>query len=143
MARIGNKGFYTDIDGLQATLDSLQQYEQNVQNGIKDVVKKSAQAIESDAERIVARDTGATQQSIEIRYFGDGLGASIGPRLPNGYKAHWIEFGTNQRMTKGRGRKRKVRRSTGQMPALPFMSPAFEGNKDDYVSDLTKVLSDV
>ena len=58
------------------------------------------------------------------------LGAvSIGPRRGKykGYAAHFIEYGTRTRETKGRGKKRIVRKANrGLMTPKPFMKPAYE-----------------
>jgi HK97 gp10 family phage protein len=136
MARIvKNKGFYTNIEGLQQTLDAFEQYTDDVKNEIKVVVQETSENIQTDAKTEVAKKTGLTSQSIAIKYFSNGMGSTIGPRLPKGYKAHWIEYGTGNRVQK------KTGRPTGRMPEMPFMIKSFEANRADYISKLEKALS--
>lgn len=54
---------------------------------------------------------------------------TIGPRRGRykGYAAHLVEYGTRKRQTKGRGKKRIIRKANrGTMPRKPFMKPAFD-----------------
>lgn len=140
MARmVRNSGFFTGIEGLDETLKKLEHIKDEVNNDIKDVVRKSAGAIESDAKSDVAKRSGQTERSIKAKFYAGDTLAIIGPRRNDGgWKAHWIEYGTGERRTKGRRGKRV--RYTGKMPAMPFMSKAFEQNKSEYVNNLEKAV---
>lgn len=136
---MARKGFFTGITGLDATLRTLEHIKDQVNNDIREVVKKSAGNIESDAKTAVAKKSGQTKQSIKTNFYAGDTLAIIGPRIKDGgWKAYWIEFGTEERQTKGR-RGKRVRR-TGRMPEMPFMSKAFEQNKSDYVNNLSKAV---
>jgi HK97 gp10 family phage protein len=119
-----------------------------VNDDIREVVRDSAGAIESDAKTEVAHKTGETERSIKTKFYAGDTLAIIGPRRRDGgWKAHWIEYGTGERMTTKKGKLWGGRRyksgpiaKTGHMPKMPFMSPAFEHNKGQYVSNLSKAV---
>ncbi|WP_134705095.1 HK97-gp10 family putative phage morphogenesis protein [Ammoniphilus sp. YIM 78166] len=147
---IRNRGFFsTEVRGLEAALAEFERYSSDVQTNVKDVVADSASKISTNAKSKVAVDQGETKNSIKPIVFNEGYSATIGPRLPKGWKAHWIEFGTNPRYTKKKGKmwngirytKGKIA-YTGEMPAMPFLSPAFEEEKPGYISDLRKAMRD-
>ncbi len=60
----------------------------------------------------------------------------VGPRLNRGgYKGHWIEYGTRERKTKGRGTVRGYKDAgRGIVRPHPFMGPAFEMTRDEVLS---------
>jgi hypothetical protein len=58
---------------------------------------------------------------------------TVGPRRGRykGYAAHLIEYGTRPRMTKGKGKIRKVKNAyRGTTPKKPFMEPAFNATRN-------------
>jgi len=67
----------------------------------------------------------------EVRAF---VGANYRPGT-DGYAphAHLVEFGTGERQ-------HKSGKSVGQMPAQPFMRPAFDGGKDTFISRFSTAL---
>ena len=81
--------------------------------------------------------TGNLIKSIGLRiktYRKDGRTiAVIGPRWPEGAHGHLVEFGTGPRQTeKGK--------STGFMPATPFLRPAFDAFKGAALQILTRLI---
>lgn len=134
---IRNKGFFsTEVQGLERALAEFEQYSVDVQKNVKEVVTETANKITSNAQSKVALDQGDTKDSIQPRVFNQGYSATIGPRLPKGWKAHWIEFGTGPR------RQKKTGKYTGEMHAMSFMAPAFEEEKPDYITGLRKAMRD-
>lgn len=71
----------------------------------------------------------------------DGVRAFIGPNYSRtskgkGYAphAHLVEFGTGPRYHRGTGK------YVGQMPAQPFMRPAFDAGKEKFIADFQVAL---
>lgn len=98
---------------------------------VDDHVKKTAQKIKKSARSRVAVDEGDLKKSIGMRRSKDGLSAVVGPFGKKGsttkygvfWRAHFIEWGTVDQ------------------PAQPFMTPAYEENKSDYIEGMKKALN--
>ena len=84
--------------------------------------KEAASAMR--AARRVAREEGYQQ--------GVSVTATIGPSAPH---AHLVEFGTGPRQQKNG-------KSTGVMPAQPFMRPAFDNNVDRAIETMKDGLAE-
>lgn len=121
------------------------------------MLKKVPAKIQNKASRAAVREASTpmlrdvrrrAKTAIRSRSLGKSIGrriktyrrngvtvAVIGPRLdfvsPSGTKiarlAHLIEFGTARRF------QRKTKRTTGFMRASPFLRPAFDSHKREYV----------
>ncbi|QQK75092.1 hypothetical protein HUG15_05725 [Salicibibacter cibarius] len=111
-----------EIEGLEKAMRKFSKIAGQSKKDMKEAIKKNAEAIEQDQKRSVAQRSGATEGSISIEYEDDGLTADIRPRGSEGFRRHWIEFGT---VNHG---------------AQPFMIPSYEKNKDNYVKDANDVL---
>lgn len=133
---VKRKGFYTDLENAEKAITDLRFYSKKKKQQVQATVKKNGRKIQTRAKKLVAVRSGDTKKSIKYKLFNDGLSATIGPRKPLGYKAHWIEFGTKARYLKNG-------KYVGRMPATPFMRPAFEHVKPNYMSELKKDLRDV
>jgi HK97 gp10 family phage protein len=133
----GNKGFYLDLENAEKAITDLRYYKKKKKQQVQTTVKRNARRIQTRAKKLVAVRSGDTKKSIKYKMFNDGMSATIGPRKPKGYKAHWIEFGTVGRVQKSTGR------YVGRMPATPFMRPSSEQTKPKYLGELKKDLRDV
>jgi HK97 gp10 family phage protein len=142
---------FVGVNKLRRTLRRL---EPEVTKGVKYELARGAQAIKDDAVRnfravdIPEIGTGDLKRSISYQISRDGLTAVIGPEakraklnkgifsnnaskntyktkpakaaLWNIQKGYWVEFGT----------KGVPKLNIPQMPARPFMNPAWDTNKD-------------
>ncbi|MCP8970569.1 HK97-gp10 family putative phage morphogenesis protein [Ectobacillus ponti] len=119
------------MSGLQSAISKLQIYNIAKKAGVKRVVQETAQNIKQEAQSLVPYMTGDTEESIKPKYFDGGLAATIGPRKPLGWKAHFLEFGSYNVLAKR------------EIPARPFMGPAFEQNREPYLQKLRQELRDI
>lgn len=100
--------------------------------------KRLVEAVKDEMQSQDIRRTGEGIESIghTIRLdklYKDELRAEIGPISPLGWYLHFIEFGTGPRVTdKGK--------STGMVPAKPFMEPAFNATVDEIQNLIAGVL---
>jgi HK97 gp10 family phage protein len=107
--------------GLEATERRLNRFSTEAVKGVRAQVKASAQAIRKGARQRVPKESGALAKSIRVRYSRDQLSAEIGVRK---WYAHFIEFGTVEHH------------------AVPFLFPAWEGARADYLSGIRHALSE-
>lgn len=133
------------ISGIDGVLEALAELKKaTAKNVVKRAVIEAAQPMADDAKAKAPRDEGDLAEGIsvtpqivaaqaqysrkpgkeEVRAF---VGPNYKPGAP-GYAphAHLVEFGTGPRTTKDG-------RSTGQMPAQPFLRPAFDANKQVFI----------
>ncbi len=115
----------TKVTGIEKAIEKIKRYSEEKQKGVKEVIEQTASDIEQSMKDFVPVDSGITQESIRTELSESGLAARIGPKKPKGFKAHWLEFGTVK------------------MSARPFMVPAYEKNKPEYIRRLEKELRDV
>lgn len=111
------------ILGVGELIGKLNKMNQFAAVRVEEQVKKSANSIRKSGRARVAVDTGALKKAIRVKYSKDRLSATIGPQGKGAWKAHFIEFGTVEQ------------------PAQPFMSPAWEENKNDYIQGMRKALN--
>lgn len=90
---------------------------------VSEQVVKSAGKIRKSGKARVAVDSGALKKTIKAKYSKDKLSASIGPQGKGAWKAHFTEWGTVDHA------------------AQPFMTPAWEENKNDYIEGMKKALN--
>jgi HK97 gp10 family phage protein len=131
-----NKGFYTDLENAEKAIAQFRFYRKKKKQQIQSTVKKNARKIQTRAKKLVPINSGDTKKSIKYKLINDDMSATIGPRKPKGFKAHWIEFGTKTRTLKNG-------RNVGRMKAQPFMRPAFEQIKPLYLNELKRDLRDL
>lgn len=139
---MANRGFYTDIEveGVEQVIKKIGLFEIEKRQKIKTQVRLTSKKIASTAKKEVNRHSKSkdTKKSIKTKILNDGLSATVKPRLPQGYKAHWIEYGTVDRKNKGRTGKYKGRK-TGKVKADPFMKPAEMAHKKEFEDRIKKV----
>lgn len=149
--------------GLQGTSKlrrKLRAMEKHVQSGIGDAVEDALKAVQADAIRFVAKDTGETASLIEYKQSSDRLTGVVGPgaksaavkkaaagsawatrssklskvskrKLMAFFKGYWLEFGT----------KGAPDRNIPPQPARPFMQPAWDGNRAWAIDRVKKEVS--
>ncbi|WP_242892430.1 HK97 gp10 family phage protein [Actinomadura litoris] len=86
------------------------------------VTTKSGHDTVSDAQAVVAVDTGALKNSIGVDVDPDGLGFEAGSKL--GYSGH-VEFGTSR------------------MAPQPYLLPSFDRRAELAIAALTEIAADV
>lgn len=140
--------FRAELKGARELEAALRELPRRIGKGaIRRALKKAAQPIADDAKGKVPVRTGLLQEKIQIGarltrrqrrargrvgdrnqvdvFIGIGLG---------GWHAHLVEFGTGPRVQKSTGR------FVGQMPARPFMRPAWEAGKNRALDDFARLL---
>lgn len=126
------------IEGLKDLERMLEQLSKSMgKTVLRNALKKAGQPIADAATANVARiDTGALRDSMAVSTklkrsqkaggYRDrtAVNVFVGPEAKRAPHAHLVEFGTGPRFQK------KTGRYTGQMPAAPFMRPAFDATKE-------------
>jgi HK97 gp10 family phage protein len=84
-------------------------------------VRRSALIVQGGAKQRAPVDTGRLRNSIAVEVDADGLGATVGTNVEY---APFQEFGTRT------------------VPAHPFLFPALEEHRQDFVSNLSRALDD-
>lgn len=104
-------------------------------NVMRKIGKDALKPVRDMAETFAPIEEGDLRDSIEVsttlskrqrrlyRKKGE-IAVYAGPTYPKGAHGHLVEFGTGPRTQK------KTGRYTGQMPARPFMRPAWDANKE-------------
>lgn len=120
--RNGSIRLKMDIVGMDEVIGKLNKLDVEARKGVRAQVRKSANAIRKGAQSRVPVDSGKLKRSIRARYSADGFTAEIAPGLK--WRAHFIEFGTVDR------------------PATPYMTPAWEAEKQNYIAGIKKAIKD-
>lgn len=128
---MANKGFYIDVKNVESEIRKIGLFKIEKKENIRRIVRKASNKVVKGARRRVPKKSGETKKSIKAKYFDFGLMATVKPRLPKGYKAHWFEFGTELRKT-------KKGKPTGRIKARPFMGPAEDEVRSSYLAELKK-----
>lgn len=133
LARGRNKGFYVDMDKVQLenAIRKLDIFHLEKRDNVKKIIRRTAKDIQETAQVLVPVGEGETKYSIKPKYFEGGLASTVGPRLPDGWKAHFWEFGHYNTWSKK------------EVPARPFMTPAAEIHRPKYLQKLKKEMRDV
>lgn len=91
-----------------------------------DALKEAARPVLERMQELVPVRSGNLRESLAIVIADDGLTVNIGPAGKVAWRAHFVEFGTVN------------------MPAKPFIRPAFDGEKNNVKAKIAKQLrSDV
>lgn len=117
-----------DIKGMDELVGKLNKMNQMMSVRVEEQVNETGKAIRKSAKARVPVDPvdgGDLKKTISMKRSKDKLSATIGPQKGEWWKGIFIEFGTvNQ-------------------PAQPFMHPAWEENKNDYLNGMKKALGKV
>jgi HK97 gp10 family phage protein len=112
-----------DIKGMDELVGKLNKMNQMAAVRVEEQVTKSGGKIRKSGKARVAVDSGELKKAIRMKRSKDRLSATIGPQGKGAWKAHFIEFGTVE------------------SSAQPFMTPAYEENKNDYIDGMKKALN--
>lgn len=123
MARGANKGFYVEVKGINETVKKINIFQTKKITEVKGLVKETAKNVQKEAKSKSPKLTGDTKASIGTKFYDNGLHARVKPKLPKGYKAHWLEYGTVK------------------MAARPFMTPAEQSAESSYNSKLKDIVN--
>ncbi|MDK2986535.1 MAG: hypothetical protein PWQ96_2179 [Clostridia bacterium] len=115
---MANRGFYVELENVEETIREIGLFQIEKREKIKKIIMKTARKVVKEARSRVPVDTGETKKSIKAKYFEYGLMATVKPRLPGGWKAHFHEYGTVK------------------MRARPFMGPSEEVVRNEYLNEL-------
>lgn len=117
-----------EISGAAEIERALKQFPEFVQRRLlSNALAAGGRVIAKDAAGRVAVDDGDLKKSIKVKADRrDRTLVSVGAARPRGGHAHLVEFGTGERF-------KKDGRSTGSMPAAPFLRPAADAKAGEAV----------
>lgn len=110
------------VHGLEELTRKIKALPHAAQKEISKQVITSATKIRKAAQQRVPVRTGALKKSIRSKYENGKLSATIGPRGKTAWRAHFTEFGTIKSAAK------------------PFMTPAWEEERPQYVDDIARTI---
>lgn len=101
---------------------------------VREEIASGANEILLAARFLVPSDTGQLRDQLKAKVSRDGLSAKIGilgkRGRRDGFHGVFLEFGTKERQH------RKTGKSVGDLPAQPFLFPAFEVNRRPIIKKL-------
>lgn len=113
-----------ELKGLDELINNLENYERSTNEELSNVVRKTAFKIQANAKGRTPVDTGHLKRNIKVDVEADGNNASVKVDKDDVEYAEHVEFGT--RKTK----------------AQPFLFPAHEEERNDFIDNIKKALSD-
>lgn len=117
--------FKTKFKGLDQLTTKLETYRADKTDEVIEIVADTAFKIQANGKTRAAVDTGNMKRNIKVEIASDGLSAKIGTRGDDVEYAVHVEFGTND------------------TPAQPFMVPAHEEERPEFLSKLKDTLGEV
>ncbi|MFC8276254.1 HK97-gp10 family putative phage morphogenesis protein [Streptomyces sp. NPDC057271] len=117
MARSGMTVQILGADRLAAQLEDLGE---DIITALKKAVKESAEAVKSDTQRDVAKDSRNLHDKVDITYKDHDLTALVGWHNDSEYYARFLEYGTRR------------------FQAQPALRPALEAERGRYRARLTE-----
>lgn len=141
-----------EIIGIDETIRNFRNIDSQMIRKVRRQVVKSSLIIETRAKREVAVDTGRLRSSIQIGLKNSGLNADI---FSDVNYANFIEFGTRPHRPPASALKGWARRHNMDgmesviaksierkgTKARPFLVPAFESEKNDFINELINLLA--
>jgi HK97 gp10 family phage protein len=129
-----------ELAGLKKAISGISAFNIAKSQAVKDAVNTAALNVQKGAKKRCAVDTGRLRSSIAIEPFNGGLSMKVGTKVNY---APFVEFGTGQR-----GGKSGVEPPDGYeygkrkgMPAQPFLFPAWDEERPEFIKALKDVLS--
>ncbi|WP_022699301.1 HK97-gp10 family putative phage morphogenesis protein [Euryhalocaulis caribicus] len=116
------------ISGASEIADALEKFPEFVERRLlSNALAAGGRVIAKDARMRVKIDDGDLKRSIKVKADRrDRTLVAVGAARPLGNHAHLVEFGTGERF-------KKDGRSTGAMPAAPFLRPAADAKAGEAV----------
>lgn len=135
MARSPSSRQRSGLRGVGKLRRTLRRLDPETTKELREAVEEGAEAMLQDMVQGIPKDTGDTAALLDKRVARDGLTARVGmvtaKAKRDGYVARFIEFGT----------KGDPKRNIPPQPARPFMTPAFDLNKDWILTRARKGIS--
>lgn len=114
-----------ELKGLEDMIGNLKDYETAKKNDVSNVIKETAFKIQANAKLRTPVLTGHLKRNIKVDISPDEMSAEIGTKENDVEYAKYVEFGTKN------------------THAQPFLFPAFEDEKPEYLRKLKEAFSDV
>lgn len=133
----GNDGLYK-VHGLEEVLKSMEQFTDEIKEKmVRSEMWKASEAIRDEAIRLAPEDEGRLKEFIGriSKKSPDGMQAIVKIGLVELNKSH-IKRGLSSDAYYGMF----VELGTEHQPAQPFLRPAFDGKKEEYLARLTEGL---
>lgn len=108
------------VDGLNEVEWTFDELNPKISKRVRDVVNEISLNVQRGAKQRCPVDTGRLRSSIHIIFRKDGLGSEVGTDVEY---APYVEFGTKR------------------MSAQPYLFPAWEEYRDEYVERMTQALN--
>lgn len=108
-----------EMKDLQKALKDIKAWELTKQEGIKQIVAETAIDVESEAVSRAPVDTGNLKNSMLVNFYKGGMSAEVSN---SALYAPYVEFGTRR------------------MAEQPFLFPAWEASRPDYLEALKREL---
>lgn len=137
-------GITITTEGIEPLIRRLNALPKKVQRTIARKVLRAAstpvlQEARVNLDRVVSDHTGNLKKSMGRKFKTypqqERTIVVVGPRWPEGAHGHLVEFGTGPRFTKENAYR-------GEMPAAPFMRPAFDSTKERVKAMIATKLGD-
>ncbi|MED4586669.1 HK97 gp10 family phage protein [Brevibacillus choshinensis] len=135
-----------EVRGLAELTRKIAAMSPEMEKQIQKQIVTTAGKVRNAAKSRVPVRSGKLKKAIRVKYEKGKLAASIGPRGKNAWYAHFVEFGTAAHAT-GKGSNLKRQKQHGRIhpgsDAQPFLVPAWEQERPQYIADMTKLVRDV
>jgi HK97 gp10 family phage protein len=135
------------LRGLERAIRSIQDYEVAKKEVVKNIIKDTALQIQANAKQRTPVDTGNLKRSISVDIAADELSAKIftdveyAASVEFGSAPHKIEVKNASVLSDGSNFLGKEVNHPGT-PAQPFLFPAYEEEKNEYIDKLERALGD-
>jgi HK97 gp10 family phage protein len=135
------------LRGLERAIRNIQDYEVAKKEDVKNIIKDTAFQIQANAKQRTPVDTGHLKRSISVDISPDELSAKIftavdyAPSVEFGSAPHKISVKEAAVLSDGRKTFGKEVNHPGT-PAQPFLFPAYEEEKNEYMGKLEQTLGE-
>ncbi len=116
------------LSGVQALFMNFKHIQQAVLDDMESIIKRAAEKIREDAEKLAPERTGRLAGSIEIKKLEitkDEIRIGVGPVGKDVFYWYFVEYGTSK------------------MSAQPYLRPAFENNKDAVKREIMREINSI
>lgn len=142
------------LDGFDAAKSAISKLKTAAPSNLADAVLESAININTQAKQNIAVDTGITRSEVIFNITDNGMTAEVGTNNKNGT---YLEYGTQphfppvepleewaQRhgMPKGTGFLIARKISERGTPERPWLMPAYEGERENFLANIAKAVLD-
>jgi HK97 gp10 family phage protein len=135
------------LQGLERAIRNIQDYEVAKKEDVKNIIKDTTLQIQANAKQRTPVDTGNLKRSISVDIAPDELSAKIftdveyAATVEFGSAPHMIAVKDSSTLSDGNSFFGKEVNHPGT-PAQPFLFPAYEEEKNEYIDKLERALGD-